>query len=403
MKKNMVKIAVAILLLFAVWNFYKLINPELKTEMVFSGKMENASSHQGVIARDEFLADQSASGTLQAMVPEGEMVKKGKLIACIYKGGIDPDVQNKLTRVNERISEITSSKSAGDAFSDDVYKLETRISEKVKEMVASLDKADARTVLSDKLEIDAILEKKNTLTGDKASIETSLAALEAEKSEYESVLNQAREDIFSPRAGIFSTLTDGLESVLSTDAAKEMTVDEFRSILDTPLKDTTAADYVPQCKIIDTYEWCVAMELTEARAKQFEENESVELRLDGISKNIPARVSAISPVKDGKCILTASSSYYDTDIVHMRKTEVTLIKNTYSGLKVPVEAIREKDGEKGVYTVTDSFIRFKPVEVLYQDGEYAIVKENNAVSGSLLLYDEVVVAGRNLTEGKMVK
>jgi len=50
------------------------------------------------------------------------------------------------------------------------------------------------------------------------------------------------------------------------------------------------------------------------------------------------------------------------------------------------------DGQTGVYVVVDGIVKFKKVKVLYKDTGYVIVEENNASTGGLLLYDEIIVS-----------
>ena len=82
-----------------------------------------------------------------------------------------------------------------------------------------------------------------------------------------------------------------------------------------------------------------------------------------------------------------------------RFLKLEFIKKKYSGLKVPSEALRVSDGKTGVYTVVDGIVKFKPVNIYYKDSKYAIVEENNASTGGLLLYDEVIVSPGNYKAG----
>ena len=74
-----------------------------------------------------------------------------------------------------------------------------------------------------------------------------------------------------------------------------------------------------------------------------------------------------------------------------RLVSVTAIKSTYSGLKVPLEAIRVKDGNPGVYVRTENTVKYRNIDVLYKNDEIAIVRVDNTKAGSLLLYDEIIV------------
>ena len=93
---------------------------------------------------------------------------------------------------------------------------------------------------------------------------------------------------------------------------------------------------------------------------------------------------------------------------------MTVVKNTYSGLRVSSKALRFKstgneapDGTldsssvTGVYVVTGMTARFVPVNIVYSNEGYAIC-EASKEDGSLKLYDEIIVKGKNIYDGKII-
>ena len=86
----------------------------------------------------------------------------------------------------------------------------------------------------------------------------------------------------------------------------------------------------------------------------------------------------------------------------MRTGAMTIVSGSFKGLKVPRKALRVVDNTTGVYILSGMELKFIPVNVLYNDGEQIICVLENKTSGVLKLYDEVVVKGRNLYDGKIV-
>ena len=58
------------------------------------------------------------------------------------------------------------------------------------------------------------------------------------------------------------------------------------------------------------------------------------------------------------------------------------------------------DGQIGVYVTTGYDIRFKPIEVLYQGDGYQICNINYNAENGLNMFDQVVVKGTDLYDGK---
>ena len=89
-------------------------------------------------------------------------------------------------------------------------------------------------------------------------------------------------------------------------------------------------------------------------------------------------------------MVTISSSSYCNYPMENRFASLTVVKESHTGLKIPLGAIRVKDGKSGVYVKTENTMRYKEIEILSKDDEYAIVKFDNTRAGALLLYDEVI-------------
>ena len=405
--KNKKLIISAIAIIAVIILIYLVSIPNMQTEMAISGRIEDLSKHTGIVIRNESIVRSDAGepstmmdGVLQTHVAEGEYVKRFKNVATMYKNDSEDqsnDVQKKLAKVIDRINQITSSKSVTDALKNDKSKLETKMTDYVREFVRGINDRDGRVA-------GEVVEKMNIASGKGSDVNSADAALAqelqtlmAEKEQYEKSLSNLKIELFSSSSGIFSAKMDGYEEILTRNSALEMTVSDFDNVYKEEKRPITG------CKIIDNYEWYAALEVDKKRSQDFEIGETVYLRFDTINKDFVGSILSISPVKSGKCIICVSSNEYDVDISSLRKGEISLIKNIHSGLRIPAEAIREQDGVTGVYAIKGKTIRFIEAEVLYNDGEYAIVKEDNTLSGGLLLYDEVVVSGRNIYDGKGVR
>ena len=85
------------------------------------------------------------------------------------------------------------------------------------------------------------------------------------------------------------------------------------------------------------------------------------------------------------------------------------------GLSVPKSAVRVVDGVKGVYILVGDVIRFRRIEITDERDNYYVVriKSNNDVFEQeeetqgrdvkyISLYDNVVVSGKDLFDGKIV-
>ena len=380
----------------AVLISYFAVNPASGKEMVFSGSMENTSKHMGIIIRSEQKIDTNLSGTISAKVADGTLVPAGKLIASVVNENADSEVQANLAKINKRIEELESAKKVSDNFTDDVYKLDSKISEKVASLVYYTNIGDNKKITETKAEISALYDKKNRVDSSGAATKTDLENLTAQKNELEAQLAEFEQNVYAPSPGVFVSHTDGYEGVLSVDNAKDLKYSDFKNIADKLRKnEEKGGEEKNEIKLIDNYMWCVALAADKDRCADFEVGEEVFIRINDDSKNIKGNIMSISDDKGSNHVIVVSTTAYDANSYMQRSVDVELIKNIYSGLKVPVSALTKKDGADGVYVVTDNTEKFKTVEIIYKDEKYAIVKENNADANALLLYDEVLTSPKH--------
>lgn len=413
MKKFLIRLFVAALVVFQIWNLYIFLNPPIKTQMIRYGTLEDASVHQALLIRDESVITANGSGILESYVREYELVKNGKQVAAVYQGDVDSETQQKLKQVNDRITEITNTVESDTAFEGDQHKLEENIAVRASDLVVAANRQDAERASELRTDLDKLLDKKRAVSGESGTASAILEELRQQKQQYESMLSSTRQELYAPKPGLYSTAIDGYEQVLTPAAIGSMTVADFENIQGMDISAEQARSNGAVCKVVSNIEWNAAllMDAETAESIRSEWNSAsqngltytVYLRLDGQTQDSPATIQYISPASDGKCVLIATATDYNEPALSNRKCSITLIRDKYEGLKVPMEAIRVKDGQQGVYTVTDGLMKFKKTEILYNNGQYAIVKENNLGSNTLLLYDEVVVDAKEINEGALVR
>ena len=62
------------------------------------------------------------------------------------------------------------------------------------------------------------------------------------------------------------------------------------------------------------------------------------------------------------------------------------------------------DGQRGVYVKYGNLQRFLKIETLYEDENYILIPDNGKLStdNEVRLYDEIIVQGTNLQDGKLL-
>jgi putative membrane fusion protein len=199
-------------------------------------------------------------------------------------------------------------------------------------------------------------------------------------------------------AGYFSSVTDGLEEELTPDFLMNAMPGQFQAYENRPLADTGAVG-----KLVTSIKWYYACVVQTDSLRNLREGDRVEVSFAyDFPSTIRMRVERISRAEGDNCLLVLSSDQYIQNAVTTRRQSADLIFDTKSGLRVPKTAIYVVDGESGVYVLEGAEARFKPVTILYDNGESFVVALDKSSTKNLWPEDEIILTTEELFEGKVM-
>ncbi|MBQ4528115.1 MAG: hypothetical protein II998_08580 [Clostridia bacterium] len=395
MKKLISRLALLAVIVFVVYNLISFYTTPEITTVARVNTVEIKYNFDGIVSRNEKLVTTSmeGSGWFDPAVPENQMVKNGKILGVFYDGEIDADTKARLNEINAAIDEASLSSDELNMLGVSEDKINQDITQKKQEIIFAAIGRDMSNVGVLKNDISILLEKKTSFDNDEKPVVKTVDELLNEKAQIESSVNVNKEEIISPCHGVFTTHLDGFEGILGSQTALSMTVDDFEAIREKKNDGSDSKDKTKVCKIVDNSEWWISMLATENDAKNFKIGDEITIRISGESKDIATTVKYISPSKGDKYVITLSSISGSDYVMESRFMNVTVVKESYTGLEVPLSAIRVKNGKAGVYVKTENTTKFRETEIIYKDSEIAIVKMNTTVinPNALLLYDEIIV------------
>lgn len=404
--KKLLLLAGVILFYVGWWSYAYVFTTPTITEIVKNGKIEDVESTKAYVIRDELLMTANGAGNLYPIAQEGEKIAKGSKIASLYRGKIDPAIQERLKAVNERITDITNSQINTEIFAGDLVKLESQIDKKVSEAVSMAYENKLSGLSRVKEELNTYLEKKQTVSGQKGPAGNNLEALKKEKESYESQLNAEKTDIYASEAGSVSYNIDGMEQSLNPGKMSTYMPADFDMLdkLDQKKNNTNIVPGQPVLKIIQSHEWYIGAVLDTKDIHPVQVGSDIVVRFpDYNSEEANGNVVFISKESKGKAVVVIMLDKYIDQVFSSRRVNIDIVKQSFSGLKIPRSAIHVKDGGKqGVFILKESVAKFREVDVIDYNNDYMIVKEDNTNQKSLLLYDQVIVKGKDIYEDKLI-
>lgn len=382
-----------------IWrHFY---NP-VETVTAVRGEVEESLLLDGTIVREEHVLQAGGTGALEISAAEGERVGRGDLVASIYADDEAIRVNRNVAELDARIKKLQSVASQGTSLVD-IETVDRAIVETMGSLLsyAEQDRVEHGTGAAESLKTRIL--SREYIHRDKTDVQETIKRLQGERAELAKQIETARKRISADVAGFFSREVDGYESILMRSQLESMTPESYREINETV--SATPQDDNVIGKIVTDYVWSYVAVVSNEDAEKFREGRRVTLKFEDISyPSVPATVKQITTDTDGNALVVIDCSVHIADFTLPRKLRAEVVLRTYSGLRIPREALRVNEEEQtGVYCQIDAQVKFKPVETIYETDSYYLVAYDSTNTKGLLLYDEVVVSAKGLEDRKIIK
>lgn len=408
-----------IVYLFAGANFGKSVEIEEAVNIEVSDTIYS----QAFIVRDESYITNSQSGVTSFNIGDGDEVSKNQVIADIYNS--ETDAVNR-QRIKEIESRITNLKTLSETYYKDSVSFETANTQVNNSIFTMLKNINTGNLSAAKNNSDSVLLAvcaRQMLTGDVKDFSAKINELRREKSKLESASHARTGTISAPKAGYFISGTDGYEKSVSYKNIDKLSLEKFNKIK----KKSKPANVLG--KLVTNPQWYVACRISAddsvSLAKLQNLGKKIYIMMPAITtEKIPVTIHAInqrSKQDDGVLVLTCD--YMNSYIAKARDEEIEITCQSYEGLKVAKRALHEdyvektveKDGEtitkkkkvQGVYVLHGSELVFKQVSIIYSASDYVLCspspEKGQLFNGTTIqLYDQVVVKGDDLKDGKVI-
>ncbi len=438
--KGMAMVCIAVLILiyagFFVVSRQADSNGGLLTEMALYGEISDTLQAQGFAIRNEEVVRQDYSGVLNYQVANGARVAQGGVIAQIFQSESDAAAWNKIDRLEQEMKSLSDLTQPIDYYASTPAAVGVQIYGSLGGILASAQRNDFPAVQNQKAELLSALSRKQVVAGEESADDYAqrVAELKAEQDGLKARAGQPIGTLEAPRAGYFIGATDGFEDVmdeggnLNVEAVREISPAQVEQLL---RQETGEGALSSIGKICLDFKWYLVCNLDDASMVKFEGVEDVTLDIPfASSETIPARVVSKTN-RDPETGLTAvvlECTYMDEDIATVRNEAVQINVHTYKGVLVNEKALRfcdvpytetdesgnevekVRENVKGVYVVYGGRLRFVQVLTEKNINGYAVCRyqlseeeqQNLVTDRTIGLYDEVVVGGVDLYDGKII-
>ncbi len=372
------------------------------TETALTYTIADSVKASGVIIREEQVIPEHASGgVVSYQQSDGAVVGQGSVIAEVYSSSSDINIQQEIQEVDAEIAalqKVSDQRSAEYSSTDTINR---QINSEIDDYISKVHAREISEIDESRSELIYLLSQKAVVMGEEQDYTARLAQLQAERDTLSARLTGSLTQFTSPAIGFFARMIDGYEGVLSPESVEGMTVEQLYNIS----QEKIEFDNSSLGKIITSHHWYYAAVIQAAELEKFSDGETVYLNFNmyGISQ-IPFTVEELRT--DGSdpdhAVVLLSTTYMIPELLMVRNPSAQIDFISYTGLKVPAGAKRYEGQQVGVYVLDGDVIRFKTVNIIYENSEFILCGTNTDLERPLKIYDQVIVEGTDLYDGKTI-
>ena len=381
---------------FAVYQGYRSLNESYRTENAYEYQIARYCNTEGLLVRTEKPIQKNTGGQLRYLLAEGEKFRADTPIAQAFSSqeAVEEAARRAAAREERDLLESIQ-RSTDTSKTADIETLNKEIALTLRQLTQNADRKDLEAVADTHMALVEKIGRQQLATGQNSGFTERISELDDKLSGG----GGGGEYLYSSQVGYFSRYVDGYE--------EQYTPDMLEKLDQTTLRELLAREYPadPDAfgKSVTDFNWYYAAVIPAESAEYFYLGANVELTfLGGGEQTVPGKVTQLTEAEDGSALVVIRSGAITADSVSHRTAKVRISFSSYKGLRISQKALRIQDGEKGVYVRAGYSVRFKRVEIIYTGSDYYLCRIQYGSSDELSLFDEVIVEGTDLYDGKPI-
>ena len=380
---------------FALYSCLDLNPLRLETTPVVRSTEYEITALTGYIFRDEEVIYSQNTGAAVYSVKNGERLALGSELAKVYTTGNTADYLERRLVLEEKIALLERSTTLGRQNAASVDETRRLLSKSYNSIMNSLARGDLSAGAGFSEDFIVALNAYDLIRGEGEAVTARLAALKAELSMLGSRYGANYESLTNQRTGYFFYGVDGYEKIFSFDKIATLDASSLASMAAaSPDFSATAGQAVG--KMVYDYLWYLAVPADAYLCEKLSPAYGCNITFSG-GLELWMTLERVSYVKgEERGLLIFSSGQMPEGFNYARVQQIELLVSEISGYRVPVSAIREQKGIKGVYILSSSTLLFRRVNIIYEGDGYVVVAERDTSAENykeyLDLNDEIIIS-----------
>lgn len=394
---------IAITLLFVValgyvgLQLYTILHRTYRTETAIAYTMADSISLSGMAVFET--VDVPGEGNLGYIVADGERVSAGTVLAERYTDESQGVLRERLDRLDRTLELLSKSQNS---TGSDLSMLTTQTRTALYNLLDQVDTASYSGIAQAEEDFLLAQNRLQISTGQADNFESVMATLQQEREEVAGQLG-GLQTITAATNGYFVSSVSANPISMDQETLDAMSSAELRSLLEQGA-ETSPAGLAGH--IITGFSWRFYGVCSLETAARLDGITKVNISVPG-KENDPLPATVVEVTEDeetGTAKVVIECRSINANVLRFGIEEAQVDLSTYEGIRIDRSALHIKDGAKGVYVKYGDLQRFRRITILYEDENYILVPKDGALGteNEVRLYDEVIVEGTNLQDGKLL-
>lgn len=394
--------AVIIAVFFAA-EIYSLTTRTYSTQTAYEQTVLETVDAEMFIIRDETMLESTASGTFVQIAENGERVSRGSTIAAFFTSETAAHNYVKIESLNSQLEVYNAIESQTRLENVDVEKLQNQAKADFDDILDAVYNNDYSSLEELKLSYSENVSKRQKSLGQSVDCSSKITEITQEITELQTNVTPGT-IITAENSGYYVGSADGYENIITVEDIDSLTVDELESALDA---DKAEISEISIGKIINGYNWYIATLIDSAKVVDMSDGKSVKIILgDSVDDMVQTTVYSLESVEDNQTLVIFKCNLMNDELTSLRKVSGKVVIDEHTGLKINSEAVRfDENGNAGVYVRRANIVNFRSLNIIYSEESFVVAADTEDFESEyehLKLYDEVIISGKELSNGMVV-
>lgn len=386
-----------------VWFFAEIgrvVNVKLETQTALEDVVYDTIDTKALVVRNESVIANDKGAVTVPYVADGDKVKVGGKVAMEFSSEEKAHTYSDYLDLEKEIQYYEEMEKSSVGQVTDVESIDKDILQDVNGYIRSnavMDSVNSK-VFAD--ELNSKFTRRQILIGENIDFSTVISSVQSEIDALGASSCQPTGYVTTDMSGIFTRYTDGCESMFDYKNIEKIDVETLQNYIKN-VENAKPTNSIG--KIVRDFDWYFCTVVKTSDITTLKNGNKVEVTLKNSDEVLNCKIisGADAPLGKEETVLVLKCSEMNSEMASLRLEDIKIRVNSHKGIKMPIEAVHIKNGEKGVYALVSSVVEWRKADVLYTGEDYVILSYDSKDKDGIKLYDEIIIRGRDLHDGKV--